>query len=188
MATRVSDGRRCERGVTILDDALIQYLNVHKSYIQAVITREKEEIEKRERMFRNKRGAPVLSGGTVILVDDGAATGSTMLSAVAAVRKQRPEKVIVAVPIAFRSACESFEREADDCFCLATPEPFVAVGSWYESFPQITDEEVKDLLFEAPELKSEQQGNTLGALRTACNRSQLTSQDLLAGYRSVNAA
>jgi len=144
-------------GVTVLDDALIQYLNLHKSYIQALIAREKEEIERREHIFRNGRRAPELSGRTVILVDDGAATGSTMLAAVAAIRKQRPEKVIVAVPIASRSACESFEREADNCLCLATPEPFVAVGSWYESFPQVTDEEVKGLLFEAPESRSEEE-------------------------------
>jgi putative phosphoribosyl transferase len=95
------------------------------------------------------RPAPEVQGRTVILVDDGLATGSTMRAAVAALRRQQPTRVVVAVPIAAPEACEELQAEVDDIVCAVTPEPFYAVGLWYKDFSQTTDEEVRELLARA---------------------------------------
>ena len=114
--------------------------------IDAVAAREQGELERRERAYRDERPAPDVRGRTVILVDDGLATGSTMRAAALALRQQGPARVVVAVPVASREACEEFRGEVDDIVCVATPEPFMGVGRWYEDFSQTTDEEVRSLL------------------------------------------
>ncbi|HEY7304887.1 MAG TPA: phosphoribosyltransferase [Bryobacteraceae bacterium] len=136
-------------GVRILDRDLIRSLNLSSYYVYGLIAKEEREIERREALFRNGYPAPALSGRRVILVDDGAATGSTMLAAAEAIRQQHPKEIVIAVPVASREACRTFHAEVDKCICLATPEPFYSVGQWYESFPQVADEEVQVLLSRA---------------------------------------
>ena len=133
----------------ILDHALIEQLRISDSDIEAVVARESKELERREELYRGNRPAPALAGRTVILIDDGLATGSTMLAAVRHVRAARPQKVIVAVPVASAQACGRFRKEADECVCLATPQPFFAVGEWYTDFRQVTDSEVQEILSRA---------------------------------------
>jgi predicted phosphoribosyltransferase len=103
------------------------------------------------RLYRGNRPFPELTGRTVILVDDGLATGSTMRAAVTALRQEGPASVIVAVPVAAPETCDAFRNIADDIVCAETPEPFLAVGAWYDDFSQTTDEEVHDLLDRARE-------------------------------------
>jgi len=132
--------------IRILDQALIEDLGVTSAEVDAVVLKEMDEIERRERLYRSERLAPDLHEWTVILVDDGLATGSTMLAAVHYVDSFRPAKVIVAVPVGSAQACRKFESAVDECVCLATPEPFVSVGAWYSDFHQTTDMEVQQLL------------------------------------------
>jgi putative phosphoribosyl transferase len=133
-------------GIRILDHAMIRSLNLSNYYVYGLIAKAEREIEKRETLFRDGYPAQTLSGRTVILVDDGAATGSTMFAAVEAARKRHLKEIVIAVPVASRDACTTFEAEVGKCICLATPEPFFAVSQWYKSFPQVEDEEVKTLL------------------------------------------
>lgn len=107
------------------------------------------ELQRRERLYRGDAPRPDLKGRTVILVDDGLATGSTMQAAVAALRQKRPAKVIVAVPVGATESCADLERVADEVVCAQMPEPFRAVGLWYVDFGQTTDEEVCECLEEA---------------------------------------
>ncbi len=137
-------------GVLVLNDDVITPLGIDADVIAAVAAREKKELERRERAYRGDREAPDARGRTVILVDDGLATGSTMRAAVAAVRKQRPSRIVVAVPVAARGTCEEFKTEVDEAVCLATPRMFNGVGRWYEDFSQTTDAEVHELLARAP--------------------------------------
>lgn len=133
----------------ILDHTLIDQFRISDSDIETVVARETKELKRRDELYRGSRPAPALTGRTVILVDDGLATGSTMLAAVRHVRAAHPQKVIVAVPVASAQACGRFRKEADECVCLATPEPFFAVGEWYTDFRQITDSEVQEILSRA---------------------------------------
>jgi putative phosphoribosyl transferase len=107
---------------------------------------EDRELERRERAYRDGRPLPVLEGRTVIVIDDGLATGASMHAAVLAIREQSPGKIIVAVPVAAAETCEEFRGLADGIVCVETPDPFYAVGIWYEDFGQTTDQEVHDLL------------------------------------------
>jgi predicted phosphoribosyltransferase len=107
---------------------------------------EQAELERRERRYRGDRPFPDLAGRTVILVDDGLATGATMRAAVIALRQEGPARVVVAVPVAAPETCEAFREIADDIVCAMTPERFRAVGLWYSDFSQTTDEEVHELL------------------------------------------
>jgi len=136
-------------GVWVLNEDLIQAMNPPFRVIQAVAARELKELGRREQAYRDDRPPPAVGGRTVILVDDGIATGSTMLAAIAALRRLGPARVIVAVPIAAPSTCDEIRREADDCICEITPDPFHAVGVWYEDFSPTTDEQVRDLLDQA---------------------------------------
>ena len=136
-------------GVKILDRTIIRYLGLTNYYVNGLIEKEEKEVEKREALFRDGYPAQVLSGRTVVLVDDGAATGATMLAAAEAVRRQNPKKIVVAVPVASCEACAAIEKTAGKGVCLATPERFRAVSQYYESFPQVPDQEVKDALFRA---------------------------------------
>jgi len=130
----------------ILDHPLIAGLEISRQQIDAVIAREAREMERRETLYRGGLPPPSLGGRTVVLVDDGLATGSTMLAAVRHVRAMQPQKLIVAVPVGSPQACSHLGKEADECICLALPEPFVAVGAWYRDFRQVTDAEVGQIL------------------------------------------
>lgn len=134
-------------GVRVLNDDVLSYLNIPEDIIELVIESELRELERREREYRGDRQPIDLHHRTVIIVDDGLATGSSMRAAVRAVRAQQPTKIVVAVPVGARETCESFQREADTvAVCAITPEPFKAVGLWYSDFSQTTDEEVRKIL------------------------------------------
>jgi putative phosphoribosyl transferase len=133
-------------GIRTLNRSVIQQLNIPQQAIDAMAARETEELRRRERLYRGDKPSPAISGRTVILVDDGLATGSTMKAAIAALRRQNPAKIVVAVPTAPADTCEELQREADEVICAVTPEPFYAVGLWYENFEQTTDAEVTELI------------------------------------------
>jgi erythromycin esterase-like protein/predicted phosphoribosyltransferase len=133
-------------GVRVLNDQIVNRLGIPEPIIDAVTEREQQELARRERFYRVGRPPPVVRGRTVILVDDGLATGATMLAAIQALRQQQPARIVVAVPTASPEACEAMKAEADDVICAIAPEPFHAVGLWYQDFSQTTDEEVRDLL------------------------------------------
>jgi predicted phosphoribosyltransferase len=133
-------------GAWVLNNDLIQTLQPSIRMIQEVAARELQELTRRERIYRGDRPALEVRGRTVILVDDGLATGSTMRAAVAAVRRRKPAHLIVAVPTAAPSACVELQREVDECVCVITPDSFHAVGVWYEDFSQTTDDDVRGLL------------------------------------------
>jgi putative phosphoribosyl transferase len=136
-------------GTRVLNESLIRQMGISSAVIERVTAHEVKEIERRERLYRGGRPALPVKGRTVILVDDGLATGASMLAAVRAVQAQEPQRMIVAVPIASRQACEEFRQYVDDVICAETPEPFYAVGAWYEDFSQISDAEVQRLLQQA---------------------------------------
>jgi putative phosphoribosyl transferase len=133
-------------GVCLLNDDVVQRLRIPAEVIDAVAAVQREELERRERAYRGDRPAPEVRDRVVLLVDDGLATGASMRAAVAAVRRQRPARIVVAVPIAALPTCQEFQEEVDQIICARTPEPFYAVGLWYEDFSQTTDDEVRDLL------------------------------------------
>jgi len=133
-------------GTRVLDQRLIGDLHISDQEIEAVVTRETGELERREKLYRGGLPAPDLQGRTVVLVDDGLATGSTMVAAARHVRSLHAEKLIVAVPVASSQACARLKSEADECICLAMPDPFFAVGQWYNDFQQVTDDEVREIL------------------------------------------
>ncbi len=146
-------------GVIVLDRAVVQGLGVPSGAIEAAIAREQAELARREKLYRGDRPPLEVTGKTVILVDDGLATGSTMRAAVAGLRQRGAGRIVVAVPIASPDTCEELSGVVDDIVCAATPEPFVAVGLWYEDFGQTSDEEVRQLLETAErELAARDQG------------------------------
>ncbi len=145
-------------GVCVLNDDVVQMLGIPEEVIHTVATREQQEVEQRERLYRGDRLAYDVHGHTVILVDDGIATGATMRAAVAAVRHQQPARIIIAIPVAASATCEEFVAEVDELVCISRPKMFFAVGSWYEHFSQTSDEEVRRLLEQA---RHEQQPGTL---------------------------
>jgi len=136
-------------GTRVLNHSLIAHLGISSSVIEQVTLREQREIERREQLYRAGRPALPIKGRIVILVDDGLATGASMLAAAQAVQAQQPKRVIVAVPVASHDACEEFRQHVDDVVCAHTPEPFYAVGAWYEDFSQTSDAEVQTLLQQA---------------------------------------
>lgn len=135
-------------GVRVMNRDVLDYMSIPLQIIDSVAEREQRELERREREYRGARPPLDVRGKTVIVVDDGLATGSTMRAAVNALRKMEPRAVIVAVPLAATSACEDFRRDpaVDEIVCLRTPEPFQAVGLWYEDFAQTSDEQVHALV------------------------------------------
>jgi putative phosphoribosyl transferase len=133
-------------GVRLLNENVVRQFRVGESAIERVTAAERAELERRERRYRGNRPFPDLAGKTVILVDDGLATGASMRAAVEALRLKGPAGIIVAVPVAAPETCDAFWDVADDIVCAVMPEPFYAVGLWYEDFSQTTDEEVHDLL------------------------------------------
>ena len=136
-------------GVRVLNEDVISYLRVPGDVIDAVAADELRELERRERAYRGDRPAPDVRDKTVILVDDGLATGSTMRAAAAALRRQQPARIVVAVPVSAPQTCDEYRMGVDEIVCAVTPEPFHAVGQWYEDFSQTTDEEVRELLARA---------------------------------------
>jgi putative phosphoribosyl transferase len=139
-------GALASGGVRLLDKDLIRVAKVSDEEIERITAREQIELDRREQQYRGGRPFPSLEGKTVILVDDGLATGSTMRVAVAALRLENPASIVVAVPVAALETCAGFRDVADDIVCAETPQPFNAVGLWYEDFSQTTDEEVHELL------------------------------------------
>ena len=137
-------------GVRVLNEEVVRTLQLSIDVIDAVAAREEAELERRERAYRGSRSAPEVHGRTVILIDDGLATGAMMRVAVAALRREEPARIIVAVPVGARETCAELQDEADEAICLQTPEPFCAVGMWFDDFSQTTDEEVHDLLERLP--------------------------------------
>lgn len=133
-------------GGRVLNWEVIESLQISPADLEAVEARERLELERRQQAYRGNRPPLALEGKTVILVDDGLATGATMRAAVAAVRGQAPGQIVVAVPVASPDTCQLLAQEADAVIALQQPVPFYAVGQWYERFPQTSDQEVKELL------------------------------------------
>ncbi|MBD2494549.1 phosphoribosyltransferase [Nostoc sp. FACHB-280] len=133
-------------GVRVLNYDVINNLGIDISTIDKVATQELRELQRRDRAYRGERPLPNIKNRTVILVDDGIATGSTMRAAIAVVKQQQPQRLIVAVPIAAPITCEELQAEVDEIVCLVMPESLYAIGLWYEDFSQTTDAEVRHLL------------------------------------------
>ena len=133
-------------GVRVLNRDVLAYASISQKMIDEAAAREQQELQRREKSYRGTRPPLDVHGKTVVIVDDGLATGSTMRAAVAALRKMEPRAIVVAVPVAAPQTCEEFAREVDEMICLRTPDPFQAVGLWYDDFSQTTDTEVHDLL------------------------------------------
>ena len=139
--------------IRVLNEDVIRSFQIPQSVIDEVAVNELRELERRERLYRGNRPKPDISGSTVILIDDGLATGATMRAAAAAVKTKNPAKIVIAVPTAASDTCSAFENEVDKTICVATPEPFYGVGAWYEDFSQTTDKEVCELLNKAAKIK-----------------------------------
>src|SRR5688572_1725395 len=132
-------------GVRVLNDDIVRHLNLGADDIDRVASLEAQELARREREYRGDRPPTQIAGHTVILIDDGLATGATMRAAAQAVQARHPARLIVAVPVAASETCEQFRSLVDEVVCASTPEPFQAVGLWYEDFSQTSDEEVRSL-------------------------------------------
>jgi len=133
-------------GVRVLNERVTGQIGIGSAELERATTRERRELERREALYRGERSALKLNGRTVILVDDGLATGSTMRAAVKAAHELSPARIVVAVPVAPAETCEELAEEADEMICLSRPAGFRAVGQFYEDFSQTTDEEVRKLL------------------------------------------
>lgn len=142
-------GALASGGVRVLNDEVVAGLGLSETIINKVAEKEQQELERRERLYRDDRPAPDLHGRTVILVDDGIATGATMRAALRALRQQQPARLVVGVPVSSPETCQEFQTEVDDIVCARTPRPFHSVGLWYDDFSQTTDDEVRDLLHRA---------------------------------------
>lgn len=136
-------------GVRVLNEEVVREFGIPHDVIERVTAQELLELERRDREYRGGRPRPEIEGRTVMIVDDGLATGSTMRAAVAALRRLNPAWIVVAAPVAAPSTCRELQREADEVVCAETPAYFFAVGAWYEDFGQTTDEEIRELLAKA---------------------------------------
>jgi putative phosphoribosyl transferase len=136
-------------GTRVLNEGLVGELGLATSVIDQITAREERELRRREELYRQGRPALPVVGRTVVLVDDGLATGASMRAASQALRLQRPKRIVVAVPVAAVATCDEFRRDVDEIVCAYTPEPFMAVGIWYEDFSQTSDAEVQQLLKQA---------------------------------------
>ncbi len=133
-------------GSRVLNEGLVKELGIPEHVIEAITEREWQELDRRERFYREDRPGWPVQGRVVIVVDDGLATGATMRVALIALRTQQPARIIVAAPVAPLSVCQSLQTIADEVICLLTPEPFVGVGRWYDDFTPVSDEKVRQLL------------------------------------------
>lgn len=136
-------------GVRVLNKSIIHSLQISDEAIEAEVVKEQEELQRRERLYRGERPELNVHDRTVILVDDGIATGSTIKAAIAALKKQKAGRIVVAVPVAPASTIEELKAEVDEVVCVSTPEMFFAISVWYDEFPQTTDEQVRELLMKA---------------------------------------
>ena len=139
-------------GVRILHEGIIREFGISQELIDSVSEREQAELDRRNRLYRGDRPAPAIKDRTVVIVDDGLATGSTMKAAIQAVWQQAPRRLIAAVPTAPAETCEQVKESADEVVCAITPDPFLAVGGSYADFSQTTDEEVRDLIASAAKM------------------------------------
>lgn len=142
----VAMGAIASGGTVIFNESLINHLNLDQASINVVLQSEREELIRRERLYRGNRSFPTLSDKNIILVDDGIATGASMHAAVAALGKHKPASIIIAVPVAARETCEEIAKIVDRIICPLRPINFYAVGLWYENFSQVSDSEVIALL------------------------------------------
>jgi putative phosphoribosyl transferase len=143
-------------GVCVIDDASVRAFQVPNEVLDRIIAREQQELERREHLYRGSKPPLDVRGKTVIIVDDGLATGMTMRAAITAIKKGAPREIIVAVPVCAPITCDELQRDVNTwCVCVQAPEPFYAVGVWYKDFEQTSDVEVQSLLAEA-------QGGVLG--------------------------
>ena len=136
-------------GVVVLDEETIRALRIGEDEVGRIVAAELRELQRREAAYRGEREPPSLEGKTVILVDDGLATGASMRAAAVATQQQRPAKVVVAVPVAAAQTCAELGEVVDEVVCALTPAPFRAVGLWYEDFSQLSDDDVRELLARA---------------------------------------
>jgi predicted phosphoribosyltransferase len=136
-------------GASALSDGVIRALGIPAAAIEAVVAHEQRELARRELAYRGTSPAPSVVERTVLLVDDGLATGSTMRAAIASLRQRRAARIVVAAPVGAAETCAELERDADEVVCVLAPEPFYAVGEWYEDFDQTSDDEVRELLARA---------------------------------------
>ncbi|HET9426673.1 MAG TPA: phosphoribosyltransferase [Gemmatimonadaceae bacterium] len=137
-------------GAVVMNDDVVAQAGVSRAEIERILAMETREIQRRETLYRAGGNPPAIAGHHVILVDDGIATGASMLVAVQALRAHGPRSITVAVPVASRAALMALRNHADDWACVMTPEPFHGVGAWYDDFSQTTDAEVRELLARAP--------------------------------------
>lgn len=142
-------GALASGGTRVLNPEVIRSYHVSERAIAAAVEREARELLRRERLYRDNRPLFKVEGRTVVLIDDGVATGATMRAALLALRQKNPARLLAAVPVGAPDTCELMRQEADEVVCVATPEPFYGVGRWYKSFPQTSDKEVQDLLRQA---------------------------------------
>lgn len=152
--TEFAMGAIASCGVRILNQKIIEERSISEEAIARAAAQEQQELSRREYAYRGDRPLIDLSDRTVILVDDGMATGATMLAATVAVRQKHPKYIIAAVPVSAPEICHEFQLEVDEIICASTPRPFNSVGLWYENFSQTTDAEVRNLLQQAAERKS----------------------------------
>jgi predicted phosphoribosyltransferase len=136
-------------GVRVINDEVIQTLKLPASTVEAVALREQPELERQQRLYRGDAALPDFAGRTVIVVDDGLATGSSMRAGVRAIRQSNPRRIVIAVPVGAADTCRSLQADADEMICLYAPESFYSVSNWYEEFSQTSDDEVRELLSDA---------------------------------------
>jgi predicted phosphoribosyltransferase len=142
----VAMGAIASGGVMVIDPAIVEQLHLPEDVLQAVIVTAHGELRRREQAYRGSRPAPDVNGRTVIVVDDGLATGASLRVALLALRRREPSRIVAAVPVGPPEACDALGRYADEVICAAEPRPFLAVGKWYEDFRETEDEEVRQLL------------------------------------------
>ena len=157
----IAMGAIASGGGRVLNRDTIEQLGIPMALVDQATAFERRELERRERAYRGVRPAPEVRGRSVIVVDDGLATGATMLAAVGALRDEGPESIIVAAPVGSVEACDVVLRAADACVCVLTPDPLGAVGRWYVDFTQTTDEEVRTLLADAASGRSTREARAL---------------------------
>jgi putative phosphoribosyl transferase len=133
-------------GIRVLNPDVVTGLGISEAALDSAAARETQELERRERVYRGDRPRPRIAGRCVILIDDGMATGATMRAAVAALRQQTPERIVVAIPVAAAQTVDVLRQQADDVVCLAMPSPFWSIGQWYRDFDQVSDDQVSRLL------------------------------------------
>ncbi|MDF2388548.1 phosphoribosyltransferase [Nostoc ellipsosporum NOK] len=139
-------GALASGGVWVLNSEVVDSLGIDRRLIEEVAAKELRELQRRDRAYGGDRPHPEVKNRTVILIDDGIATSATMRAAIAVLRSQQAQKIVVAVPVAPATTCEQLRAEVDEVICLTTPEPMYAIGLWYEDFSQTSDKEVRDLL------------------------------------------